>query len=88
MLSQIKRYLPRLYKYAREHPVKLVMMLLPLLTGGALAGVLAKFGIRLPAGLANLVPGSANGRRGYGGRSDSGGEGGVQSLMKIAQMFV
>lgn len=64
------------------------MLLLPLLTGGALAGVLANFGIKLPAGLANLVPGGAGGRHGYGGRGDVGGEGGVQSLMKIAQMFV
>ena len=64
------------------------MLLLPLLTGGALAGVLAKFGIRLPAGLASMVPGGAGGRHGYGGRSDVGSEGGVQSLMKIAQMFV
>ena len=87
ILSQIKRYLRRLYNYARNHPVKLIMLLLPLLTGGALAGVLAKFGIRLPAGLANLVPGSAGGRHGYGGRSDRAGESGVQSLMKIAQMF-
>ena len=64
------------------------MLLLPLLTGGALAGVLAKFGIRLPAGLANLVPGGAGGRHGYGGRNEVGGGGGVQNLMKIAQMFV
>ena len=66
----------------------MIMLLLPLLTGGALAGVLAKFGIRLPAGLANLVPGGAGGRHGYGGRDDGGSGGGVQNLMKIAQMFV
>lgn len=88
ILSKVKRYLRRLYDYARKHPVKLIMLLLPLLTGGALAGVLAKFGIRLPAGLANLVPGGGGGRHGFGGRSDRGGEGGVQDLMKIAQMFV
>lgn len=64
------------------------MLLLPLLTGGALAGVLAKFGIRLPAGLANMVPGGAGGRPGFGGRSDVGSGGGVQNLMKMAQMFV
>lgn len=64
------------------------MLLLPLLTGGALAGVLAKFGIRLPAGLANMVPGAAGGRHGFGGRSDIGRGGGVQNLMKMAQMFV
>ena len=66
-----------------------MMLLLPLLTGGALAGVLAKFGIRLPADLANMVPGLAGGRPGLGGRSDvGGGGGGIQNLMKMAQMFV
>ena len=66
----------------------MMMLLLPLLTGGALAGVLAKFGIRLPAGLANMIPGGAEGRHGFGGRSDIGGGGGVQNLMKVAQLFV
>ena len=65
-----------------------MMLLLPLLTGGALAGVLAKFGIRLPAGLANMVPGLAGGRHGLGGRSDVDGGGGIQNLMKMAQIFV
>ena len=63
------------------------MLLLPLLTGGALAGVLAKFGIRIPAGLANMVQGGAGGRHEYGRRSDVGGGGGIQNLMKVAQMF-
>ena len=88
IISQIKRYLRHLYDYARRHPVKLIMLLLPLLTGGALAGVLAKFGVRLPEGLANIIPGGAGGRHGFGGRSDIGGGGGVQNLMKMAQMFV
>lgn len=88
ILAQIKRYLRHLYDYARNHPVKLIMLLLPLLTGGALAGMLAKFGIRLPAGLASMVPGGAGGSHGFGGRSDLGGGGGVQNLMKMAQMFV
>lgn len=65
-----------------------MMLLLPLLTGGALAGMLAKFGIRLPPGIANMIPGGAGGRHGFGGRSDIGGGGGVQNLMKMAQMFV
>lgn len=63
------------------------MLLLPLLTGGALAGMLARFGIRLPAGLSNMLPRGA-GSNGSGGRSDLGGAGGIQNLMKIAQMFV
>lgn len=76
--------------------MKLLMMILPLLTGGALAGVLAKFGIRLPAGLDKIVGGAA-GRHGSGslgglGRMGSqfggAGGGGVEGLMKIAKMFV
>lgn len=86
MISKIKRYLRRLTDYARRHPIKLFMMILPLLTGGALAGILAKFGIRLPRGLENMVGGG----RGHGGMSGSGlgGAGGVQGLMKIAQQFM
>ena len=69
------------------------MMILPLLTGGALAGVLAKFGIRLPAGLNQMVGGGKGGRHGGFGGSEFGGMGGmggggVEGLMKIARMFV
>ena len=85
LMSQIKRYLRQLYSYARRHPVKLLMMILPLLTGGALTGILAKFGIRLPRGLENMVGGGR-----HSGRSGSsfGGAEGVQGLMKIAQQFM
>lgn len=69
--------------YARRHPVKLLMMILPLLTGGALAGILAKFGIRLPRGLENMVGGGRS-HLGMGG----GGAGGIQGIMKIAQQFM
>lgn len=86
MLHQIKRYLRRLYSYARRHPVKLLMMLLPLLTGGALAGILAKFGIRLPRGVEKMMGGG----RSRSGMSASGfgGSGGIQGLMKIAQQMM
>ena len=96
MVYQIRRYLRRLYDYARRHPVKLLMMILPLLTGGALAGVLAKFGIRLPAGLDKIIGGAAgrHGGGGFGGLGKMGsqfggpGGGGVEGFMKIAKMFV
>ena len=65
-----------------------MMLLLPLLTGGALAGLLAKFGIRLPASLAGMMQGGTGGSHGYGGKSYGSSDGGVQSLMKMAQMFV
>lgn len=85
MLSQIKLYLRRLYDYARRHPVKLLMMILPLLTGGALAGILANFGIRLPRGIEGMM----GGKGGPGGSSMGGmGGGGVEGMMKMAKMFM
>lgn len=38
--------LRELYGYARRHPARVVLLLLPLITGGALAGILRQFGIR------------------------------------------
>ena len=66
--------------------MKLLMMVLPLLTGGALAGLLAKFGIRLPRGLESIIGGG----RSHSSMSGHGfdGPGGVQGLMKIAQQFM
>jgi len=65
------------------------MMILPLLTGGALAGVLAKFGIRLPRGIEGMIGGKHGGSSmgGIGGMGGMGG-GGVEGMMKIAKMFV
>lgn len=72
------------------------MMILPLLTGGALAGVFAKFGIRFPAGLDKIIGGAVGrqGSGGFGGLGKMGGQfggsggGGVEGFMKIAKMFV
>lgn len=90
MIYQIKKYLRRLYDYARRNPVKMFMLLMPLLTGGALAGVLKGFGIRLPAGMGG---GGRGGFGGIGGKSSGlggfGGAGeGLGGLMKIAQAFM
>lgn len=67
-------------------------MILPLITGGALAGILKQFGIRLPPSLSRMMGGLGDGRGGFGrGRSGyggAGGEGGMQSMMRIAQMFM
>lgn len=64
-----------------------MMVVMPLITGGALADVLRRFGVRLP--------GMMGGRGGMfgGGRSSMmggglGGQGGVQGLMKMASMFM
>lgn len=67
-------------------------MILPLITGGALAGILKQFGIRLPPSLARMVGGMGEQRGGFGGRSsggfgDGGGQG-MQSMLRIAKMFM
>jgi hypothetical protein len=54
----------------KRNPLKVFMLvIMPLITGGALTGLLSKFGIRLPAGVEKLF-GAA------GGRGASGGFGG------------
>lgn len=70
-----------------------MLVLMPLITGGALHNILGKFGIRLPAGISRAMSSYGGGERGrFGERragfDDLGGGGGVQSLMKIAQMFI
>ena len=71
------------------------MMIIPLITGGALLNVLSKFGIHLPAHMFGDLGGrggSSNygGRSGYGSYSSTGGGGGgaMQSMMKIAQALM
>ncbi|KAF4312280.1 hypothetical protein GTA08_BOTSDO12455 [Botryosphaeria dothidea] len=52
LLYKIKQLLRELYIYARRHPVKLFfMVVMPLLSSGALHGVLRQFGISLPRAL-------------------------------------
>lgn len=80
-----------------------VLVIMPLITGGALSGLLARFGIRLPRGLDRMFPGS----RGTSiSRSPGGGlqferskvegplgalgglAGGAGGLMSLAKMFM
>jgi len=67
-------------------------MILPLITGGALAGILKQFGIRLPPSLSRMMGGLGDGKGGFGrssgGYGGGGGEVGMQSIMRIAQMFM
>lgn len=92
MIHKIKRIMRDAYGYARRHPMKVFMLvIMPLITGGALANILKQFGMRLPVGMFGGI-----GKGGYGdfssGRGgaygDLGGEGGIQSVMRIAQMFM
>ncbi|KAJ9142173.1 hypothetical protein NKR23_g7407 [Pleurostoma richardsiae] len=63
--KKLKRLLRDLVYYAKRHPVKVFMLaVLPLITGGALTALLARFGLRMPAGLERML--------GVGARAMSG----------------
>lgn len=87
LLHKIKRILRRLYNYARRHPMKLFMLVfMPLITGGALADLLRRFGIRLPRSVEKMISGISRGRSSYGGRY-GGGEG-IEGVLKLAKIFI
>ena len=92
MIHKIKQIMRDAYGYARRHPMKVFMLvIMPLITGGALSKILKQFGIRLPVGMFGGIGRSAYGdsSSGRGGAySDLGGGGGIQGIMKIAQMFI
>lgn len=100
MYNKLRRFLRDLYYYARRHPVKVFMLvIMPLLTGGALHKLLAQFGIRLPPGLLKAFGGPPGGYpKGYrsGGeyqrysvRGEGSGIGNsVEGLMGLAKIFM
>lgn len=54
--KQLKRLVRHLVHYARRHPWKvLCLVVMPLVTGGALAALLARFGLRMPPSLERLL---------------------------------
>jgi hypothetical protein len=69
MLYQLRRLWRDLTYYAKKNPLKVFMLvIMPLLTSGALLGLLSKFGVRLPSGLDRML-------RGMGGGAGMGREG-------------
>ncbi|OAP62214.1 hypothetical protein AYL99_04417 [Fonsecaea erecta] len=57
-VNRIRRFLREIYHWMRRHPVRTFMLvILPLITGGALGKLLGAVGIRLPAGLQRMVGG-------------------------------
>ena len=103
-MNKIKRFLRDLYGYMRRHPIKVfVLVIMPLITGGALTKILGQFGVRLPRGLEQLAGGrgagmgdryfSRGGARDFDGGSSLPGMGGgigdsLGSLMGIAKAFM
>jgi len=75
-----------------------MLVIMPLITGGALTGLLRNFGIRLPMGLEKIFGGAGGtsiGRSAYGDlqfeRSHYEGHGsssGLGTAMSIAKMFM
>lgn len=54
--KKVKRLLRDLVYYAKKHPMKVFMLvIMPLITGGALTALLARFGIRMPVGLERML---------------------------------
>lgn len=76
-----------------------MLVVMPLITGGALHNILKRFGIRLPAGVSRAMGGMASERSAYGryggdfydGRRENSGDhggGALRSIMEIAQMLI
>ncbi|OBT98872.1 hypothetical protein VE01_03326 [Pseudogymnoascus verrucosus] len=97
--SRLRHLLRKLLHFLKTHPLKVFMLvIMPLITGGALTGLLARFGIRLPAGLGKLakmagVGGGGGGvKGGRGGLEALGGVGGMMDglggVMSVAKLFI
>ncbi|PHH83617.1 hypothetical protein CDD82_6063 [Ophiocordyceps australis] len=53
---KLRRLLRRLGRYARRHPWKVFfLVIMPLITGGVLSALLARFGLRLPPSIEHLL---------------------------------
>lgn len=88
--------------YARRHPIKIFLfVIMPLISGGVLAGFAKQFGIRLPSFLmgkagASHMRGGYYGSEGYGGgmeglggvASAMTGGGSMDGIMKLAKNFL
>ncbi|CAK7268448.1 hypothetical protein SEPCBS57363_003101 [Sporothrix epigloea] len=54
--KKLKRLIRDLIYYAKKHPLKVFMLaIMPLITGGALTALLARFGLRLPQSLERML---------------------------------
>ena len=93
-MARIRKFIRDLYSYMRRNPIKVFMLvIMPLITGGALTKILGQFGVRLPAGLQQFAGGgrgqdrfySRGGARDFEGGSSlpgmSGGFGGMGSAL-------
>ncbi|KPI45895.1 uncharacterized protein AB675_783 [Cyphellophora attinorum] len=103
-LNKLRKFLRQILAYMRRHPLKVFMLvIMPLITGGALTKILGQFGVRLPVGLERMVGGmggrsgdrfySRGGARDFDGGSALPGMGGgigegLGGLLGIARAFM
>ena len=89
-VARVRRFLLEVYSYMRRHPAKVFfLIILPLITGGALTKLLSVVGIRLPRSVENLMSQFGGGRgvvereRFYsrGGARDFGGGSALPGMM-------
>ena len=80
LVARTRRLLRKIYDYMRRHPLKVFMLvIMPLLTSGALMKLLSMFGVRLPRNIEGIFGGGSRGtgERGRyyarGGARDFGG---------------
>lgn len=80
LVHKLKHLFRELIYYARKNPAKVIFLLIPLISGGVLAGIARQFGIKLPSFLQGKGAGGGHGARGgsgyYGSRGYEEHEGG------------
>jgi hypothetical protein len=74
IFHKLRRLFRDLIYYMKKHPIKVFMLvIMPLITGGALTGLLRQFGVRLPHGVEKMFSSMAGGHGGAGiGRGRDG----------------
>lgn len=90
LVHKLKHLFRELIYYARKNPAKIIFLLIPLISGGVLAGIARQLGIKLPSFLQGKSGGGGHGARGGGGyygskgynehESGGGGMGGLGAL--------
>jgi hypothetical protein len=97
LIYKLKHFLRELWYYLRRNPTKVFfLVIMPLISGGALAAFARQFGVRLPDFLSGKgarevrESGGYYGSRGYGGSEGIGGlnSGGLGALMSVAKAFM
>jgi hypothetical protein len=103
LVSKFKHLLRELWYYLRRNPIKVFfLVVMPLVSGGALAAFAGQFGVKLPGflsgrGARSVGEGFGGGKGGFGGEGlmeglgamgGMGGMGGAGALMGLAKAFL